>query len=263
MNILNKLERKLGKYAIKNLMLYIVIANAIVFVFTQFNNLYIYKFALIPSAVLQGEVWRLITFIMIPPTYSPIFIIFVLYFYYMVGGALEQYWGSFRFNMYYLIGMLGTIAAAFITGMPMVGMYINLSLFFAFATLYPDFTVLLFFILPIKIKYIALFSAVGIISSIYNSTVPVRISIIVAIINYFLFFGFRLFRKTKHSTKSYVRKKEYVNNSKPVKSTFHKCEVCGRTEKDNPDLEFRYCSKCDGYYEYCSDHLFNHEHKRG
>lgn len=260
MKLLNKLDRKIGKYAIRNLMLYIVISNAIVFVFTQVNPIYLSKFILDPRLVMKGEVWRLITFIMIPPTDSPIFVFLILYFYYMVGGTLEHQWGSFKFNAYYFIGMLGTIIAAFILGEPMIGAYINLSLFFAFATLYPDFQVLIFFIIPVKIKYLAYLSWAGVAITIYSAPLNSKIAVIVAIINYLLFFGRDIIKNRKRATKAFYRKKQYTSKMNVAKDNFHKCEVCGRTEEDDGNLEFRYCSKCDGYHEYCSDHLFNHEH---
>ena len=141
----HKLERKLGRYAIRNLMTYIVVLNAVVFALTILvpqSNLY-EKFALFPGRVLQGEVWRLITFLFLPPSVSQsLWIIVTLYFYYMVGSNLENQWGSFRFNLYYLIGVLSTIAASFI-GFALTGYgdisteHLNLSLFLAFAFFSP------------------------------------------------------------------------------------------------------------------------------
>jgi hypothetical protein len=260
MNFLNKLERRFGKFAIKNLMLYIVIANAIVYVFASADPSIVFKFYLIPSFVMKGEVWRLITFVMIPPPTSIIFIFFVLYFYYMIGVTLEHEWGSFKFNLYYFIGMIGTIIASFVTGEIMFGYYINLSLFFAFARLFPDFELLIFFVLPVKIKYLSWISWAFIVIRIVFDPFPGKIAAIVAVINFFIFFGKEIVVNRKQTTKSYYRKREYTAKIKPKKDHFHKCEVCGRTEEDDSNLEFRYCSKCDGFHEYCSDHLFNHEH---
>jgi hypothetical protein len=260
MNFLNKLERRFGKFAIKNLMLYIVIANAIVYVFASADPSIVFKFYLIPSFVMKGEVWRLITFVMIPPPTSIIFIFFVLYFYYMIGVTLEHEWGSFKFNLYYFIGMIGTIIASFVTGEIMFGYYINLSLFFAFARLFPDFELLIFFVLPVKIKYLSWISWAFIVIRIVFDPFPGKIAAIVAVINFFIFFGKEIVVNRKQTTKSYYRKREYTAKINPKKDHFHKCEVCGRTEEDDSNLEFRYCSKCDGFHEYCSDHLFNHEH---
>jgi hypothetical protein len=241
-------------------MLYIVIANAIVYVFASADPSIVFKFYLIPSFVMKGEVWRLITFVMIPPPTSIIFIFFVLYFYYMIGVTLEHEWGSFKFNLYYFIGMIGTIIASFVTGEIMFGYYINLSLFFAFARLFPDFELLIFFVLPVKIKYLSWISWAFIVIRIVFDPFPGKIAAIVAVINFFIFFGKEIVVNRKQTTKSYYRKREYTAKIKPKKDHFHKCEVCGRTEEDDSNLEFRYCSKCDGFHEYCSDHLFNHEH---
>ena len=160
MNWLNKLERKFGKYSIKNLMLYIASLNFLVYLLImvdQSNNI-VYKLMLKPELILKGEVWRLITFIFIPPNTSAFFIIFALYFYYIAGRGLEHEWGSFKLNVYYLFGILGTIIASFITKGSATATYLNLSLFLAFARLYPDYEVLLFFVIPIKIKYFAYFN---------------------------------------------------------------------------------------------------------
>ena len=157
MNWLDKLEKRLGRFAIKGLMMYIVAITGVVYAFSYFDNgrFVIGKLMLIPQLVLRGEVWRLVTYIFIPPNTSIMWILFTLYFYYMVGNALEQEWGSFKFNMFYLTGMIGTTIAAFITGYGATSLYLNLSLFLAFAKIYPDFELLLFFVIPVKVKYLA------------------------------------------------------------------------------------------------------------
>lgn len=207
----NKLERRFGKYAIVNLMTYIVILNAVVYALDMFvpqSGLY-YKFALVPAKVLQGEVWRLITFLFLPPRTSPIWIVFTLYFYYLVGSNLENLWGSFRFNLYYLIGVLSTIVAAFIGFSPISAEHLNLSLFLAFAYLFPNFEVLIFFILPIKIKYIAWFNWAFILFSIVFSPLPWKLSAAASIVNYFVFFGSDLIKGTKVRWMTYKNRKRF------------------------------------------------------
>ncbi len=261
MKLIDSLERKLGKYAISNLMLYIVGINGFVFLLNLFYQNAYALFVLDPTRIRQGEIWRLITFIFIPPSSNMLFLFFVLYFYYTIGHTLENEWGSFKFNLYYLIGMLGIIAASFITGDAMVSFYLNLSLFFAFARLYPDFTIRLFFILPLKIKYLAYLNWIIFAYTIIVQPLPLKISAVVALLNYFLFFGKDIVTRRRQTAVSYYRKKKYMQDlesAKPVAR--HRCEVCGRTELDDPNLEFRYCSKCDGYHEYCMDHLYTHEH---
>jgi membrane associated rhomboid family serine protease len=191
MNWLQKLERKYSHLAIKNLMYYIVFLNAVIYVLILIDTTgsVIPLLTLDPALVLQGEVWRLISYIIIPPNASPIFIIFILYFYYMVGTGLEQEWGTFKFNMYYLIGMLGTTAATFITGGGATAVYLNMSLFLAFAYIYPDFQILLFLLLPVKVKYLAWLNWFFIGFTVLSGTLPAKAAALVSIANFLLFFG--------------------------------------------------------------------------
>lgn len=262
MNWINKLERKFGKFAIRDLIKYIVGLNAIVFVLVYVTRSYeiMHLLALNPSRVLQGEVWRLITYIAIPPDTSPLFIIFALYFAYMIGTALEQEWGSFRFNLYYLIGMLGTTIAAFITGGSVSGVYLNLSLFLAFARIYPDYEILIFFIVPVKVKFMAWLQLFIIGYTVLTQPIPQKLAALVSLLNYFIFFGKDSIRRSKLTRQTYYNRKRFQSKM-PTKTYIHKCTTCGITEKEDPDMEFRYCSKCEGDYEYCMDHLRNHEHK--
>ncbi len=187
MRKLYRLSYKYGRYSIQNLMLIIVCAQAFVYVASMMNGSFVSLLTLDMDMVLSGQVWRLITFVFIPPASSPIFILIALYFYYMIGSALENQWGSFLFNVYYLIGILGAIVAAVITGYG-TNVYINLSLFFAFAILFPDFELLLFFVLPLKIKYLALFNAIVYGYSFITGTWYIRASIVFSLVNLVLFF---------------------------------------------------------------------------
>lgn len=212
----HKLERKFGRYAIHNLMTYIIVVNAVVYALTMMvpqSNLYA-KFVLDPALVLQGEVWRLVTFLFLPPSSHPVWIVFTLYFYYLVGSNLENQWGSFRFNLYYLIGILGTIAAAFIgfafTGYGVVTTeHLNLSLFLAFAYLFPNFELLLFFILPIKVKYIAWFNWAFIVFSMIFNPLPMKLAAIASVVNYFIFFGSELISTLKLRRQTYKNRKRF------------------------------------------------------
>lgn len=172
-------------------MYYIVFLNAVIYVLILFDNTgsVIPLLTLDPALVLQGEVWRLISYIFIPPNASPIFIVFVLYFYYMVGTGLEQEWGTFKFNLYYLIGMLGTTVAIFITGGGATAVYLNMSLFLAFAYIYPNFEILLFLLLPLKVKYLAWLNWFFIGFTVFSGTLPEKTAAVVSIANFLLFFG--------------------------------------------------------------------------
>ena len=191
-SFLNKMERKFGKIAIPNLMNIIIFGMAIVFVIDTFTNPdYQYKLSSIlyfdRGLILQGQVWRLLTFIFIPPNSSIFFIIFALYFYWLIGSSLEAQWGSFKFNVFYFTGVLFNIVSGFITGYALND-YLNLTLFLAFAMLYPNFQVLLFFFIPIKIKWLAWLGAALLVYSMIFNTFAGRMAIIISVLNFLLFF---------------------------------------------------------------------------
>ncbi|PNT93287.1 hypothetical protein CDQ83_07155 [Clostridium thermosuccinogenes] len=263
MHFLNKLEKSLGKFAIKGLMKYIVAFNLAVFLlmFVDPTGSLVSKLMLYPDRVMKGEVWRLITYIFIPPSTSPFWILFTLYFYYMVGSALENEWGSFKFNVYYLVGMIGTTISSFITGAAGTAYYLNMSLFLAFAFIYPDYQILIFFFLPVKMKYLAWLDIILLGISFIGGSFAARLAIIAAIANYLLFFGKDMMLAIKNRGNAYSNRQRFAR-SMPRIEAFHKCTICGITEKDDKNMEFRYCSKCEGDYEYCMDHLKNHEHIR-
>lgn len=193
-----RLERKFGRYYIPRLMLVIIAGQGMVYLASQLNPAIqlLGRFSLDWAAVLRGEVWRLATFVFIPQTTSPLGLIISLYFYYLIGNTLENTWGGFCFNVYYLCGMFGAIAAAAITGYG-TGYYINLSLFFAFAAMYPDFQVLLFFILPIKMKYLAYVSGGLCVLDLLLGTWDMRAAIVFSLANFLLFFGGDFLRKVR------------------------------------------------------------------
>jgi membrane associated rhomboid family serine protease len=207
---LDRLERKFGKFAIRGLMIYITTGNLAVFILDYLMpslNLPL-KLMLIPSLVLKGEVWRLITYIFIPPNTNIIFILFVIYFYYMIGSTLEHEWGSFKLTVYYLLGMIGTTIAAFFTG-GSSSTYLNLSLFLAFAYLFPDFEILIFFILPVKIKYLAWLNWAFIVFTIVFGDIRLKIAAIVQVANFFLFFGSDLLKWIKSRRNVYYNRKNF------------------------------------------------------
>lgn len=283
MDWLSKLERRFGKYAIPNLMFYIIIMYGAGFVLNLINPTFYYQYlSLDATAILHGQIWRIITFMIQPPSTSLIFIIFALYLYYMIGVELERAWGAFRFNLYFFSGVIFHVIAEILvylfTGMslPIDTWYLNMSLFFAFAALYPDVKFLLFFIIPIKVKWLALFDGAYFVYTIILAFLPSyggstfgviykanAVAAVVSILNFIIFFlGSRNMKQ--YSPKQVKRKKEFKQKMRPVNTyangARHRCAVCGRTELENPDLEFRYCSKCNGNYEYCQDHLFTHTH---
>lgn len=255
-------------------MQWIVLINAAVYLLCmldrtgQFANYLVFS----PQLILQGQVWRIVTFLFIPIFGNFFFTAISLYFYYFIGSTLERQWGTAKFTIFYLLGVLlnviaGTLASL-ITGAPMVGLsahYLNLSMFFAFASLYPNMQVLLFFIIPVKIKWLAwLDAAYFLIQIILISPAIYKIVPVVALLNYFIFFGGELIdivrRQFSRRPSKTVKFRSAVKAAKENKGYLHKCAVCGKTDTDYPDMEFRYCSKCNGYYCYCKDHINNHVH---
>lgn len=282
MKFLNKMERKFGKYAISNIMRYVLILYAVGTAMGIFMPGFYEKFlALDFNMVFKGQIWRLVTFIMDPYSLgsSPLNILFFLievYLYYMIGNALENAWGAFRFNLYLISGILFNIIAALICYFSFgvsysIGLYyIFQSMFLAFAILYPNIEFLVYMIIPIKVKWLGYLYAIilgyEVVVSFLSGTKAgyiQGIAILVAMMNFLIFFIWS--KKGKRiSPEQMKRKREFKKQVRTMSNMAgeprHRCAICGRTEQDNPNLEFRFCSKCAGNYEYCSDHLFTHEH---
>ena len=249
-------------------MFYIIVANGAVYLVNFMLRADIASaLVLIPSRVLNGELWRLITFIAVSPSNNLFFFALFLYFYYMIGLSLENQWGTFRFNIYYIIGILTTIAASFIGRAPATSVYLNTSLFLAFATLFPEFVVRLFFIIPVKMKWLGWLTWAGLAYSfIVTPSLGGRLVVVAPLLNYFLFFGKDIYLTIRYRGRVYYKKIPLKNNTvklrkAQIKLTRHKCTVCGVSENDDPNMEFRYCSKCSGDYEYCMNHLKDHIHR--
>ncbi len=207
MKFLDRLERKHPKWGIQNLMMHISILTAIIFIVSIFRSDILYYLYLSREGILNLQLWRLITFVLVPPTYSIIWIIFALYFYYFIGTALESTWGTLKFNAYYLINMIATIVCAMIFGGAYIGLYINLSMFLAFAYLYPNQEFLLFFILPIKVKYLALVNVVFLFLNFVSGGLTTKISIIASLTGFILFFGKDFYLRIK----MWIRRQKYKN----------------------------------------------------
>lgn len=281
-SMLNKLERKIGKYAIRNLSMWLICAYIIGYVLEMMGSYnetvaslinYMY---LNPYLILHGQVWRLITWIFIPPSSLDIFTIIMLFFYYSLGTTLERAWGTFRYNVYIFGGILMTLIGSFIvagvyavmgnqmdmyiSGYYFTTYYINMSIFLAFAWSFPDMQVMLYFIIPIKIKWMAYFDIAYLAYCFFVGNWSIRVVILCSLMNFFIFFlTTRNYRRM--SPKEIKRKREFKKQViTPKMGGKHRCTICGRTEEDDENLVFRYCSKCEGNYEYCQDHLYTHLH---
>lgn len=264
------------RLGIPNLMRYIVAANAVIYIFSLFDRsgLLLQTLAMDPGAVLRGQVWRLVTYVLIP-TSGSFWLIISLFFYYWLGETLERLWGSAKFTVYYVSGALltslATLLVYFIDGisMPVYGAsYVNTALFMAYALTYPDAMVRIYFILPIKMKWLAILEAVLYAVNVVRYAAAglwgMALLPIVAMLNLFIFFSPDFSRRAdqfqaRHRSEA-VQFRKAVKEQKRQRGYNHKCEVCGRTDTDFPDLQFRYCSKCTGYHCYCEEHIFNHVH---
>lgn len=200
MKWLDQIERKIRRFAIHNLMNYIVFGMGLVFIADMMGFHFSSALSLNMARVAQGQIWRLITFVFIPPSSSILWIIFSLYFYWMIGSALEHQWGAARFNLFYLVGIIGNILAALLTGYT-VNTYLNMSLFFAFAAVWPDYQIMLFFILPVKMKWLALLNALFFLWSLITGSWVIRAAIIFSLLNVVLFFGGDLLMRIKQDSR--------------------------------------------------------------
>ena len=292
---MSSFERKFGKYAIRNLSFVLVLCYAVGYVLQMLDrsNTLIFYLALNPYAILHGQVWRLFTWILIPPSSGNIFLVLImLYFYCSIGTTLERTWGTYRYNVYLFQGMLFTIVGSFLlmgyhylvdadtlAAMSAKGLevyfsyigilyfstiYVNMSIFLAFAATFPEAQVYLMFFIPVKIKWMGIIYAVMLLFQFIQMNADGRFAIIASLLNFIVFFITS--RNMKHlSPKQIHRRQEFKRDvRRNTGITKHKCAICGRTDVDSPQLQFRFCSKCDGNYEYCEEHLYTHTHvKRG
>ena len=254
------LEARAGFLGIPRLMQMIALLNGLVYLLHLFQPSYVFALLLIPERILHGEVWRLVSYIFVPemllrggnPALQPLFLFVYLWFLVWMGDALEHAWGPFRVTLYYFLGMVGvTIAAFLFGGGGLFAFLLNLSLFFAFATLYPDVQIYVLFVLPLKVKWLALVSLAPLFLELLLGSLGAKAAILVSFLNYFVFFGPTIYSKMRTGTATDIRRRQRENKA-ASEDTLHRCIVCKRTERDSPELEFRVSRNGE---EYCLDHL--------
>lgn len=301
---MNWFEKKFGKYAIDNLPLMMIICYGFGYVLQYVNASFLNYLTLNPYAIVHGQVWRLVTWVLVPPDSTNVFLVLVaMLFYYSIGTSLERTWGKVAFNEYIFLGLLFTVAGAFV----MMGVsylvygsvlesaavqyfdavsqcfstyYVSMSIFLAYAATFPDAVVLFMFILPVKVKWLGILYAVllGIdfVRAAAGGGFYICIAMLASLLNFAVYY-FRSRDLKRFRPKEVKRRTDFrravqgtgQHRGAPApagkmrqRSARHRCAICGRTELDDPTLEFRYCSKCDGNYEFCQDHLFSHVHAK-
>ena len=296
---MSNFEKKFGKYAIKNLSLILIMCYACGYLMKWINPGFFTYLYLNPYEIIHHfQIWRLVTWLIVPPDSFDFWTLLMLYFYYSIGTSLERTWGTYRYNVYIFSGILFTAAGAFflygvssLLGAQSLGLwmtvdgyityptmfstyYVNMSIFLAYAATFPDYEVLLFFILPIKVKFLGIIYGAmlvyqfivgyGTSSALFYYNLGIRFVITASLLNFVVFF-FTSRKKVRRGPIKIIRQQAVKQQprhetKKSSGITRHKCAVCGRTDETNPELEFRFCSKCNGNYEYCQDHLFTHTH---
>ena len=271
---------------IPNLMLYIVAGTAIVYLVGQMTGNYsLYSLLCFHrESILHGQIWRLVTFPLVYGTGNSnlLLIAISLFCYWSLGRAMENSWGTLKFNLFYLTGMVMMDAWCMIFGGQANVTYLNLSLFLGYATMYPDTHFLLFFIIPVKAWIFALINLAIVALDFFTTPFPINFFSIISLANYFLFFGADVLNvlprswrinarrtakraknaasNTQHKTIPFNAGSYQASTATPKAPYTHRCTVCGKTDLSHPDFEFRYCSRCNGYYCYCQEHISNHTH---
>ncbi len=287
--LLEQLEYKYSRFAIENISLYLILCYGFGYIMNFINPAFMNYLTLNPQLIMRGQVWRIVTWILVPPTQmNLIFVVLSLYVCYMFGTIIERSIGTFRYNLYMISGMVFTVLGAMLfyictevgfmtedalisrmilndsfydlVGLSFTTYYVHTSLFLAYATIYSKNVVYMYFIIPLQAKWISIFYIVMLVLDFFTGTIINKFVLVSSLLNFAIFFY--VIRKSPKITKKQAKhRKEFkqeVARSNSV--TKHKCAVCGRTELDGDHMEFRFCSKCDGNYEYCQDHLFTHEH---
>ena len=305
---MSEMEKRFGRYAVRDLSLKLIILYLIGYAIYYLNVNVMQYLTLDPYAIVHGQVWRIVSWLLIPPHTSNLFFVAImLFFYYSIGTSLERVWGVWQYNVFIFTGSLLTVAAAFIwmgftylTGssgiLTQIGpanyfayyslafstYYINMGIFLAYALTFPDAVVLMFFIIPMKVKWLGLLDVAYLIFEFIETSAAGRFAILATFINIAILYmrfkgpiGSRMIRRNtlsgifgspggQNARRMAGRTRTSADAFTPGRGgrsgVIHRCAICGRTQNDNPDLEFRYCSKCEGSLEYCQDHLFTHVH---
>ncbi len=265
MPLLDQLERRLGRFAPAHVTLYLIIGQVFVTLSAMLGLLDASRLMLVPYLATHGEPWRIVSFVLLPPpvsgTIGLVLLPFAWWIFYLMGSALENYWGVFRYDLFLLVGLLLTVGAAFVNPTSLAtNYYFLLGISLAFAWLNPDFELQLFFILPVKIKWLAALTLLGYAYSLVTGPSSTRWLILASIANLGLFFGRELSGSVRYRRRTIADGLRRRVDERRGPEPRHRCHICGKTDLTNPEMDFRYCSKCANDECYCPEHIFNHEH---
>jgi len=258
MSLLDKLGKRCSRFAVPHVTIGLVVGQVFVFAVSKAKPDAVLDLTLVAEAAAAGELWRLVTFLFIPPCANPIFAFFAWYLFFLMGTAPENRWGTFRYNVYLLIAWAATVAVAFvIPAVPFTSAFIGGSVFLAFAFLHPDFELYIFFLLPVKVKWLALITWIGYVYTLIVGPWAMRLLVGASVANFLLFFGGAVFRRMRYGARRMEKRAElFGREGQP----FHTCTTCGITNLTHPTMDFRYCTECEGGLCYCSQHIRDHEH---
>jgi hypothetical protein len=278
MSLVSRLERRFGRFAVPNLIIVLIAGQAALYVASMLpEGINLERISLNPSKIMQGEVWRLVTFLFQPPATRPLFVLFYFLLLQLFGNTLENQWGVFRFNLYIFVGWIANVAAAFLAA-ALLGQqaaaggnqhmlrlaeinapnaFLYGSLFLAFARLYPDYIFNIFFVLPIRVRWLALLAWIGYGYYLIRGDWTVRLLVLATVLNYLLFFGREHWQEFRHGQR---RRSFQTKAKRALAPAKHTCVACGLNSDESPRTLFRYCSKCAGQRCYCPEHIRNHEH---
>lgn len=282
MRWIDRLNAKFGRYGVPNVTVLLIAGQVVAFVINQAPRelgaeSLAERMLLSPAHVLAGEWWQLFTFLFVPPATNPVFAFFGWYLFYLMGSTLEAQWGAFRYNLYLLLGYLASVVLAFVTyfatGRLAAGigdegasnLYLYSTVFLAFARLYPDFVLSIFFIFPVKVRYLAMLTWIGYgVTFLFSKFWLDQAMVVAATFNYLVFFGTQQLQDMRHRH----RRMQFQSKALASKNRSglrgrrmaHACAVCGLSAVDSPRTAFRYCSECGGDLCYCPEHIGNHEH---
>lgn len=250
MSVLNSMENRFGRFAVPGLVAILASLQAAVWILLHLNPNFIVSLVLVPELVKMGEIWRLVTWVFIPSSFNPFWMLMAVYLMMIISTVMDRAWGAFRTNLYIFGGMLSMVIGAMFFNSPPIGLTLYSSIFIAFACLAPNYELMLFFILPVKVKYLGMINGALLLLN-FISSPDMRGAIFFSMLNFLIAFGPGLIKSMKHKAVVMERRSRFESANQRDTPHFHKCHQCGKTDMDDPHLDFRvtddgeeYCTVC-------------------